>query len=131
MKAIARFFVAATLAFTLTVSYNARGKDHGSASGFAAPVHRPRAVCGAWGCYVFPKRGLRRFRNFSLFLNIGGYQPYYGYGGYNPYGYGGGYGYGYGGGYGYGYGAYGPYPPGDYRNAYAGLFGSYRFPPAY
>jgi hypothetical protein len=132
MKAITRFFVAATLAFMLTVSGTASA-DHGSSSSFGSPIRRPRAICGAWGCYVFPKRGKwarRGFRNFSLNLAFGGfslsvnsYSPYYGgYGGYSPY-------YGYGSG--YGYGAYGPYPPGDYRNAYAGLFGRYQFPAAW
>jgi hypothetical protein len=129
MKAIARFFVAATLAFALFVPDTARA-DHGSSSGsWGSPVRRPRAVCGSWGCYVFPKkRG--RYRAFSLQLGFGGFSLSIngGWGGY-PY-YGGGYGYG---GYSpyYGYGSYGPYYPGDYRNAYAGLFGRYRFPSAW
>lgn len=122
MKAIVRFFVAATLAFMLSVPTNVFAGDHGSSSS-GGGIRRPRAICGAWGCYVFPKG--RRWRAFSLNLSIG-----YGGWGYNAYGYRGYYPY-YGGyGYGYGYG-YGPYPPGDYRNAYAGLFGRYMFPPAY
>ena len=95
---------------------------------------RPRAVCGFFGCAVVPRLGARRARKFRMFLGFGNFSltinnyygyPYYGYG---YYGYGYGYGYGistyngFGPTYGYGY---------DYRNAYAGLFGSYRFPPAY
>ena len=93
MKAIGRYLVAAMLAFTLFTPDTLRA-DHGSSSSHnGGAIRRPRAICGGWGCYVFPKKG-RRWRSFSLNLSI----RYGGYGyGYGAYGYGGDNGY-------YGYG---------------------------
>ena len=89
MQAIARFFVAATLAFTLSVPTPVQAEDHGGSQSLSSGIRRPRAVCGPFGCYVFPRRGFnKRYRGFRMFLGFGGfslsinsYSSYYGYGG--------------------------------------------------
>lgn len=128
MNAIARFFVAAMMAVLLsTVPETARADHDGSGGFIGGGTIRPRAICGSWGCYSYNRGLTRRTRGFRRFLgalswaannpwSFYGYGGWGGWGGYYPYYYG---------------GYYGPYWPGDYRNAYAGLFGNYVFPPVY